>query len=268
MSNWERWVQAREAQAVVDAFEIAPERRDVRAWRRDMLGGPSTVLVPSKVRGWLDAFPQSAEAEPRAVEFERSPIEDGILPSYSTHYVHATRRSPILSLFLLADTLREHFGWTAKSAAGWILTGGRPRLDAFEIEVDPPKPKPDQRWRTIRMTIPFEIPPSVVADRYRAEREEAGKGLPRVKGTPLVVKSLEACIFAMRRNDGREWAEVFAEWEARRAVATNPRLMEFSSGHEFAAAARSTYKKLTGRALKWKRSRGGAHQSRKGAGND
>lgn len=256
MSNWQRWLQAREAQAVIDAIEIAPERRDVRAWRREMLGGPDNVLSPRAVKDWLDRFHSSAEVAAREIEIERVEIEEGIVPRYSTVRVYAGSRSPIQSLFALADSLREHFGWTAPSAAGWILTGGRPKLDAFEVEVEPARPKSDQRWRTIRMTIPVEIPPSVVADRYRLEREEAGKGLPRVKGTPLATKSLEACIFAIRRNDGRAWAEVYAEWEARRAAMTDPTILDFSTGHEFAAAARATYRKLTGRNLRWKRGRG------------
>ena len=253
--NWKRWLQARDLRAALDALELAPERGDVRAWRRRHLGDADAILDARGAQDWIRKRSEGAARPIREVRMENPKWFSGVFPRYTSTHAHGSA-AEIETLFEVAASLHEHFGWTVETAAGWLLTGSIPEIPKFEIRVEPASPKPDQRWRLITMKIPIEIPPSVVADAYRERWEQVSKGLPIARGTPISEKSLAACRFAVQRNDGRSWGEVFAEWNKARDKETEPDSWAFDSAQVLAAAVRLSYQRLTGRPLKWKRRRG------------
>lgn len=267
--TWRKWVAMREARAQIDALEVAPDLDQVTGYRqRHSWSGE--LLPIDELTFWME------REHAKALQGSIDALEDPLSPAHRlTPIVVEVRRpragkqeelitcraqfapeSDLYALNSLAFALTEKFGWTHASAAGWVLTGSLPVVPEIDVQLLPRSLEGRERWKAIQITVPVEMPPSVLAHRYAKERKAALEGLPPLPENPIGDKALLACVFALQRNDGRTWESVSEDWSRQWAGTSNAKPFAFQSARNFAYTVRQTYQRLTGRKLDWKRSRG------------
>ena len=258
----------RQARAEIDAIDIAPDFDAARQFRSQYLRMKLLPIdaVKDRLEDWRMAQPNPLVApewpedkpfpplHPFTVEVRKpdTPVDE---PPLQFRF-DIVKEGVLGSLQGAANFTARIFGWTEASAAGWILTGSLPIVPEMEIFRIPREFEARQRWQSIKMTVPVDVPPSVLARRYAIEREKAIEELPWMAGNPVGEKALNACTFALTRNDGSSWEQTFEQWSSQLPATEGSKRVSFRSARNFAYSARETYFRLTGRRLKWNRSRG------------
>lgn len=272
-SAWQKWLRIREARIQIDAHEVASADPEVVRWRDKALDDRGGLLLrDEEVEGWIAPFEDAPSPRIRPptlpltgerwwIESHRaSPASTWAPPSGEGFAVYPKEGSILEEGMKLAESLGNRFGWTAPSAARWLLTGFPPTGSPIAEIRSPEGQQEGAQWREVVLRVPVEVPPDAVADLYQSRREAALAGMksvPFIKNTPISEKTLKATMFAVERSQsGDSWGDVFVEWSKHIKSQRKGKEWGFASPQSFISATRKTYKRLTGRDLQWKRQRG------------
>jgi hypothetical protein len=268
--TWRRWHAMRQARAEIDAIEIAPKHEFVLQFRSKDLRGKLVPFdsVEDRLKDWeldqdhpliggvWDEETPVSSLHQFTVEFRPTGCPTSDPANRIELRVDIQKDSRLTRLRSISSWTAEMFGWTEESTAGWVLTGSLPTVPEMRMDRVPVDHEARQRWQAIEMWVPIEVPPSVLAQRYAVERAKALEDLPMMAGNPVGEKALNACTFALARNDGQSWEQVFKDWNQKPLPDGDRTGSAFRSARNFAHTARETYFRLTGNKLKWNRSRG------------